>query len=452
MAQFKSPKSGPYIETYLNIIGNTVEFRRNIDGNFQSKVEILYLFKQNNEIKAFEKYTLESPLLSDSLFSYPNYTDVQRIAIDNGIYNFEIKIRDLYDTSNVFSYKDIITISMDKKYQFSDIELIKSYKETEQENILSKNGLDIIPYVSSFFPNNIDTIIFYSELYNMAKKEDFLLQYYIESQSKEEILNNYIRHKKINANEVTPIINSFDISKLPTGNYNLVLNLKNRENKLLCQRKFFFQRYNSKVIKPTDTVKLTSVGLVELTDITRVAVMKDYIKSIFPILNQRELSKANNVLRSDDIELMKNFFNNYWQSNSTNPEQDWSIYKQNVDRVNRSYSSQIKRGYESDRGRVFLKYGQPNDINRSAHEPGSYPYEIWHYFEINGETNKKFVFYNPEIAGDDYTLLHSDVTGEKSNPYWQKELSRRTSTSPNDIDNYSSDPQYGNRSRDLYNR
>ncbi len=62
------------------------------------------------------------------------------------------------------------------------------------------------------------------------------------------------------------------------------------------------------------------------------------------------------------------------------------------------------------------------------------------------------MFYNPELSGDDYVLLHSDVTGEKYNPYWQKELTHRNSTNPNNFDQLKGEDQYGNRSNNLFGR
>ncbi len=453
MAQFKSPNNESYIETYLNIIGNTVSFRKDSNGTYQSKIQILFLFKQNGKIITYEKYNLKSPNITDSISNRPNYIDVQRIPIKNGIYNFEIKIQDLYDSTNTFTYNNIITIKeQSKNLQFSDIEIIDNYKETTEENILSKNGLDLVPYVSSFFSNNKDSLIFYSELYNKGDSEDFILQYYIKNQDNNTILQDYFRSKRITAQNITPILSLFDITKLATGNYNLVLDIKNRDNKNICQKKFFFQRYNNKIAEKSDTIYLENIGLVELKMITDINIIKDYIKSLIPILNQRELYKANNILKSKDIDLMKNFFDTYWQSTSKNPEQEWNIYKKNVQLVNRSYTSQIKKGYETDRGVVYLKYGTPSNIITNNHEPSTYPYEIWNYFELNGETNRHFVFYNPDIAGEDYQLLHSDVTGELNNPYWQKDLTKRNSTRANNWDETQGQKQYGNRSLDMYNR
>ena len=452
MAQFRTPSSGPYVETYLNIEGRTVTFKKNDKGEYQSKLQVLYLFKQNGEIKAFEKYVLESPIIKDSIVYYPNYTDVQRIFIKNGIYNFELQVRDLYDSTNVFTYSNIVTINMEESRQFSDIEFVQTYKKTQGESVISKNGIDMTPYVSTYFSEKMDSLTFYAELYNDAKVEDFLFQYYIEESKSKKKQNSFSRSKKIRLKEVYPIFSSFSIKELRTGNYNLVLMLRDKQNKEVCVKRIFFQRYNNQIKEEPDTIRITSNGIPEIVGITDVRIMQDYIKSTFPILDQRELHKANNVLKSKDIDLMKAFFNSYWNSVSSDPEQEWTIYNKNVQMVNRSYGSQIKRGYESDRGITYLKYGPPNDINKSEHEPSTYPYEIWHYFEVKGETNRRFIFYNPELSGDDYVLLHSDVTGEKYNPYWQKELTSRNSTRPNNFDQMRGEDQYGNRSNDLYGR
>ena len=37
---FNSPADGPYIETYLTVVGNSVAFVRNAGGKFQGTIEI----------------------------------------------------------------------------------------------------------------------------------------------------------------------------------------------------------------------------------------------------------------------------------------------------------------------------------------------------------------------------------------------------------------------------
>jgi hypothetical protein len=95
--------------------------------------------------------------------------------------------------------------------------------------------------------------------------------------------------------------------------------------------------------------------------------------------------------------------------------------------VDHLYSTPNSRGYETDRGRVFLKYGPPNIVSESYNEPAAYPYEIWQYYTLGeSQRNKKFVFYTIDIVTNDFQLVHSDAIGETSNYRWQVEIHKRT--------------------------
>jgi hypothetical protein len=77
-------------------------------------------------------------------------------------------------------------------------------------------------------------------------------------------------------------------------------------------------------------------------------------------------------------------------------------------------------GFETDRGRVYLQYGPPNELYESRFDAGSKPYEIWQYNIIaNNETNIIFVFHNDDLVSNDYRLIHSNATGEVHNEHWK---------------------------------
>ena len=99
--------------------------------------------------------------------------------------------------------------------------------------------------------------------------------------------------------------------------------------------------------------------------------------------------------------------------------------------VDKFYPSGFGYGFESDRGRVFIKYGRPNDVIKVDNEPSAPPYEIWFYndFPQTNQADVKFLFYAPEL-GTNFRLLHSTVRGETNNPQWQLELYKAV---PNEI-------------------
>ena len=428
MARFNSPTQGPYIESYLNIIGNTVHFQSKTNGKKQSELEIIYLFKQDGQIKQFKKYVLKSPEINDTSQYFPNFTDQQRILLENGIYNFELSIKDIYDSTKVFKYKDIVSINFDKKIHFSDIEIIDSYKKTEAENIFSKSGIDLIPYASNFFPPAKKDLTFYLELYNTQFLKDsiYLFRYYIKKQGKSNKPTQYTGYKRLKAAPVIPYFKSINISDLESGNYSLMLELINREKKTILKKDFFFQRYNN-IVKNNkkDTLSKDLLKNLFFSNVKSLEHMNSYIRCLSPIMGKVQQQQANNAINSKNIEIMKTYFVSFWKNqNPNNPYGDWSIYKENINLINRLYTTSLKKGYETDRGRVYLQYGAPNSISKHQEGAASYPYEVWHYNKIKGERNKVFVFYNSNNVGGDFILLHSDVSAELYNPHWKTDIRR----------------------------
>ena len=78
-------------------------------------------------------------------------------------------------------------------------------------------------------------------------------------------------------------------------------------------------------------------------------------------------------------------------------------------------------GYLTDRGRVYLQYGSPNTRNEEIDARDNRPYEIWHYYKLENQTNKKFVFIDNNRTGE-YKLEFSNVNGEESNLEWMQDV------------------------------
>ena len=80
-----------------------------------------------------------------------------------------------------------------------------------------------------------------------------------------------------------------------------------------------------------------------------------------------------------------------------------------------------------------------------------YKYEIWVYDKIGVFSNKRFVFYNPDLVNNAYRLLHSDMLGELKNPAWQQILVKRnTNDGTVDDPNKFNQKAWGSNSYDLF--
>ncbi|MCB0821525.1 MAG: GWxTD domain-containing protein [Bacteroidales bacterium] len=423
---FYSPESGPYVETYLAVDGSSLDFALNANNKFQASIQVLVLFHKNDEIVNYDKYELFSPELDDTLDLKFNFIDQQRYSLPNGEYNFEIQIWDKNTESKPFAILRPILIEFpEDKISMSGVQLVDSYESTQENSILNKSGYKIIPYPDYFYPEGMTKIIFYTELYNtdrvLGENEKYLINSYINDANSNAPIDKYVSYKKETAAEVNVVFNEFDISELKSGNYFVTVEARDRENRLFAKSQIFFQRSNPKIqLKLEDLLTIatqnTFAGKINDQD-----TLREYIRSLAPISDEQEKNFAAVHMTHADLETLQKYFYRFWKErDALDPEHAWLNYLNEVNKVNQAYSTLIEKGYETDRGRIYLQYGPPNAISESYNEPSAYPYEIWHYYVLdNGQRNKRFVFYTKDLVTNDFMLLHSDVSGELSNYRWQ---------------------------------
>jgi GWxTD domain-containing protein len=453
---FYSPDLGPYVETYLSVAGNSVNFVKNDNDKYQASVEVLILFMKESEVKNYDKYQLFSPELQDTSQVLFSFLDQQRYTLPAGTYDFEIQIRDINSSVSPFiSLQPLEIDAPDDAVFLSGIQLIDSYDQTEEETILTKHGYDLVPYISNFFPEPINKIIFYGEIYNTAKilgdEKQYLVTTYISQAEKDEPVTGFITRKRETTAPVSAVFSEFNISNLKSGNYFLVIEVRDQENQIKGKNRLFFQRSNPKLqLKISDLAEVGSSN----TFVARMRdadTLREYIRSLAPVSTEQEKLFSEVHVKTADLETLQKFFYRFWEDrNPLDPERAWLDYRNEVIKVNMAYATVIQKGYETDRGRVYLQYGPPNAISESYNEPSTYPYEIWHYYSLeNGQRNRRFVFYSKDMVTNDFVILHSDVSGELANYRWEYVLYQRVDPGF-DLDSRSVPDSWGSQSKKYF--
>jgi GWxTD domain-containing protein len=451
---FNSPE-GPYVETYLTVAGNSVKFMPGENGKFQAAVNIVMIFKQGDQIKAFKKYTLNSPEIADTSKLDFNFVDQQRFQLENGTYTFEIQLADKNKEIKSMPYTQDVTVDFPAdKPSISGIELVRSSKPSDSPSILTKSGRDLVPYVFTFYPERETELTYYGEIYNMDKvipaDQKFLISCYLETAETGYKLNDYAIIRKELAKPVNVILYSMDIRNLASGNYNLVVEVRNQKNEVVTSNQVWVQRSN-----PNITLTLADYTSLNTTNtfvdkITNADTLKEYIRSTWPIAGGIENQFIKQYLETSDLKLLQQYFLGFWQSRDpVNPEAAWLAYNEQVKKVQYNFGSLHKKGYNTDRGRVYLEYGPPNVRSTAYNEPNTYPYEIWHYYSMKTQRNKKFVFYSEDMVTSDFTLLHSDAIGEVNYPQWQVFL-RNKLYAPLDLQQTNTINVWGDQSKDFW--
>ncbi len=77
------------------------------------------------------------------------------------------------------------------------------------------------------------------------------------------------------------------------------------------------------------------------------------------------------------------------------------FYKR-VDYANLHLSGGFSKGWQSDRGRIYIVYGQPDQVETHNEDFTTAPYQIWYYYDLKLE----FVFLD-EFGTGDYRLVQS---------------------------------------------
>ena len=459
---FSTPDHKPYMETYLSILGNSVSFKKNANGKFQGMVEVGILFSQKGQIKASKKYNLMSPEQKDTL-NRPPFMDQQRFLLDTGSYELELMITDKNINGKQFSMKQNVQVAFaPEKINISDIEMLSAFTKAETKGMLTKNGYDLVPYPSDFFPENVKELSFYAEVYNakrvLGENEKFLISYYIESFERKAQLPKYAAFKKETTGDVSVLLSKFNIENLPNGNYNLVVEARNKSNEVVAQKKSFFQRRNPNAKMDVQDLANITVENTFASKINNKDTLSEFIRSLRPIASDAEKGFLNNQLKLADIKLMQQFFYNFWQSrNQLVPEEVWRKYYQDVQAVNRQFGSFNYKGYETDRGRVYLQYGPPDKMEPYPSEPNAYPYEIWVYYKLidksklnPNQTNKQFIFFNRDLSSNNYQILNSNALSELHDANWEMKLHAR-SVQSNDFEHTTSPEHYGGNAHDEFN-
>jgi GWxTD domain-containing protein len=80
-----------------------------------------------------------------------------------------------------------------------------------------------------------------------------------------------------------------------------------------------------------------------------------------------------------------------------------------VNIANQNFSTLSQDGWQTDQGRIFIKFGEPDDIERHPFERNSPPFEVWRYYNLR----KVFVFLDRTGFGDYY--LHPSYLDEEFN-------------------------------------
>ena len=418
-SRFKYNDQSCYMEIYYSFHPKQLTYNFS-DGKYQGGVIISTKIRKSGT----DEYVVneESPLnISEAdtngvWYSFP-FVSQAGYAIPNGEYVMDFLASDKLDSSRCDSMQlDLIITTYGSNVAVSDVELCRSIATSDQKNSLYyKNSLEVVPYPSLIFgSSSIPVLYHYVEIYNVDTGVSYTVKTEILDANGASLREKTKERKFTSANSIEA--GTTPATAYPSGKYIFRFTLLDENQTVVARTEKTFFIYNPQV-----QVAQRSFGP---------------SREIFKGMSDRELDRefklASHIATKDEINMYdqlltqtgkSEFIFELWlkatKGRGDIPAVSRSEYLEQVKIANERYQTFSTEGWETDRGRVIVVYGEPDQIDRMYNDPGSKPHEIWSYYQI--ENGVRFVFIDRRGFGK-FELVHSTKRGEVMYENWNEFL------------------------------
>jgi GWxTD domain-containing protein len=352
--------------------------------------------------------------------------DALRYLLAPGKYDFKLIAKNVEQPGEIDSVSvsnlEIKTFG-NETVQMSDIEIAQKITTANPTAIdkFDKNRFNVTPFPLKVFAKENSDVYYYFESYNLKQN---LSQKIFEVKRVIFDVNSlpvptipiYVKKKRLRGPDDVEV-GSFKVTDLPSGKYfvNFSILDSNSAEIASTNASFFVHNPDVAVVNrnslPVETQMAGSeVALLPQDDLE---VMIGVIK----YLVDDEEKKILNKLLNENAKRI--YLYRYWKDQDSNPNTPaLESYREMLRRIqfsNANFASIKKAGWESDRGRVLIKYGQPSEIQYYPNVAEFKEFQAWSYDNI--ESGVVFIFGVLGAFGN-LQLIHSSKTGELYNDFW----------------------------------
>lgn len=215
--------------------------------------------------------------------------------------------------------------------------------------------------------------------------------------------------------------NMINVSKLPTGSYYLKIKvLEKKSGKTLDENSTKFFVVSSR--KPELISNFTEDELYErsiFATMDQEMVDLEYRQMRFILTNQEK----DQFSQLSDLKAQKRALYKYWSRRDPNPRTEQNErrmeFEKAIQYANVYYNESLKEGWNSDRGRILIKYGFPQQVDQYEQKAEKRATEVWFY---GGDFGGLYFYFIEMSNNNDFQLVHSTHPQELQNEYWVEEF------------------------------
>jgi GWxTD domain-containing protein len=265
--------------------------------------------------------------------------------------------------------------------RLSELELVNAVLPPgETASPFDKANLRVVPSLTGEFGDlQFGRLRFYMEIYKGSGDIDDVV---IETAIRKEWGGLEYRDSLTSTLEesVTRQFREISLENMTPGDYRLEVRLRGRRMKELDKRECVFHIEWSQETLLQD-------GYKTLVNLLRLVATRDQVKS---------LEKAETVVTRQAA--LDTLWLAWDPTPGTAENEIRGEFFRRVKVANRTFSFMRQQGWQTDRGVVYIKHGQPDEIDDAPMSMDSYPYQEWHYHR--GGIYRKFTFVDRNGDGD----------------------------------------------------
>ena len=331
------------------------------------------------------------------------FKDAVYFDLKSGAYRLIVQIKDIYAEKSgrctaplqIPDYERVGLV-------FSDLQLAFSVARSGEVHRFVKQGWKVVPNITRNYVIG-EPLQIYFEVYNLSSSGESFIMGYRLIDAEGMVVRTYPAKRFLKPGESCVRAEILDTEGLQEGTYDLQVEAFDGSS-----RQYFQTR------RP---IFLVSKDLPEgLTQVQRDLI--GYYADIRYVADEKT-RRTYDALESWPARLA--FLKVFWRQLDDAPDTPTNErllqHLMRVHYVETHFGAGV-RGRDTDRGRVYIQYGPPDDIDYRTSAAGQKPSEVWFY-----ETHRRYEFVFRDRRGTGfYELVHSTYPGEMSNPYWWREF------------------------------
>jgi len=280
----------------------------------------------------------------------------------------------------------------------------------------TKHGLRFVPNPSKFYGTDLPMLYYYAECYGMnptsSMPESVTVTRQIVFADDGRAAKAATTKKLAIPGESMAIADGFPAYTLRTGTYllKLIVHRDGQPNRIVSKKFYVYRAEDSaqgrdlRFDRDLSTAILTgSADILNTIDPDSGLTLMQYV------LPKQEIRRARNMDSEGKRKLMIEFWQTTYKDDPDAPNKHFA----RVAEANRRYGFLNREGWRTDRGRVFILFGEPEYIDRRYADAAGSDHEIWYYDKLEGGV--LFIFVDRSGFGD-LDLVHSTKRGEIYNP------------------------------------